>query len=268
MTPVGSFAKRALDVLVSASALVALSPLIAGVTAVVRVSMGAPVLFRQQRPGYRGAPFELMKFRTMRDPRPGEEACATDAARLTHVGQFLRACSLDELPTLWNVLRGDMSLVGPRPLLMQYLGRYTPEQARRHMVKPGVTGWAQTNGRNAIDWERKLALDVWYVDHASFMLDLRILGRTALQVLRREGISHGPHATMPEFRGSSRLVDPSPSTSWDAHHRDSTRDVANHHRTGPDDGALSNGDARQNDRTEAQVDRRSDPRGAPGRRVR
>jgi lipopolysaccharide/colanic/teichoic acid biosynthesis glycosyltransferase len=199
----GAAAKRALDVVVSASALVVLAPVIAGTAGAVRLSMGSPVLFRQRRPGKGGVPFELVKFRTMRTPRPGEALLATDGVRLTRVGRFLRERSLDELPTLWNVLTGDMSLVGPRPLLMQYLDRYTPEQARRHLVKPGITGWAQINGRNAIDWERKFALDVWYVEHRSFWLDLEILGRTLGHVLRREGISHGEAATMPEFLGTA-----------------------------------------------------------------
>jgi sugar transferase EpsL len=194
--------KRSIDVAAAGSALLVLSPFLAGVAVIVRASMGSPVLFRQRRPGLHGVPFDMIKFRTMRPLRPGEDACATDGERLTPLGRFLRERSLDELPTLWNVLKGDMSLVGPRPLLMQYLDRYTAEQARRHLVKPGVTGWAQTNGRNAIDWERKLSLDVWYVDHASLWLDLRILATTVLQVVRREGIAHGDTATMPEFMGT------------------------------------------------------------------
>jgi lipopolysaccharide/colanic/teichoic acid biosynthesis glycosyltransferase len=196
-------AKRALDVVASASALVVLGPLIAGTASAVWLSMGSPVVFRQRRPGLDGVPFELVKFRTMLAPRPGEDLVGSDARRLTPVGLFLRQRSLDELPTLWNVLKGDMSLVGPRPLLMQYLDRYTPEQARRHLCKPGVTGWAQVHGRNALDWNEKLALDVWYVDHRSLWLDLTILARTVGQVLRREGISHGGEATMPEFRGTA-----------------------------------------------------------------
>lgn len=195
-------AKRALDVVVSASALVVLAPVIAGAAGAVRLSMGSPVLFRQRRPGLRGAPFEIVKFRTMRALRPGEDMVATDGVRLTRVGRFLRQHSLDELPSLWNVLKGDMSLVGPRPLLMAYLDRYSPEQARRHLVKPGVTGWAQIHGRNALDWDEKLALDVWYVDHRSFWLDLGILARTVGKVLRKEGVSHAGEATMTEFRGS------------------------------------------------------------------
>jgi sugar transferase EpsL len=195
--------KRTLDVVASASALFVLSPVLAGTACVVRLSLGSPVLFRQQRPGRHGIPFELIKFRTMRQPRPGEDLVSTDAVRLTRVGSFLRERSLDELPTLWNVLKGDMSLVGPRPLLVQYLERYTPEQARRHEVKPGITGWAQINGRNLLDWEKKFELDVWYVDHQSLWLDLFILARTVRQVLQREGISYGGYATMQEFLGSS-----------------------------------------------------------------
>jgi sugar transferase EpsL len=200
----GAIAKRALDMVASASALVVLGPLLAATACAVRISMGSPVLFRQRRPGLYGVPFHLIKFRTMRDPRPGEDPVSTDAARLTRVGRFLRERSLDELPTLWNVLKGDMSLVGPRPLLMQYLERYTQEQARRHQVKPGITGWAQINGRNLIDWDKKFELDVWYVDHQSMWLDLEILARTVGQVLRREGISHDREATMPEFWGTAR----------------------------------------------------------------
>lgn len=198
----GAAAKRALDVVAAASALLLLAPVIAATAIAVRISMGSPVLFRQRRPGLHGAPFELVKFRTMRALRPGEDMVATDGVRLTRVGRFLRQQSLDELPTLWNVLGGDMSLVGPRPLLMAYLDRYSPEQARRHLVKPGVTGWAQIHGRNALDWDEKLARDVWYVDHRSFWLDLVILVRTVGQVLRKEGISHAGEATMTEFRGS------------------------------------------------------------------
>ncbi len=191
-------AKRLLDVAVSGAALIAAAPLLGAIAVAVRASMGAPVLFRQQRPGLGGKPFTILKFRTMKSG-PG-----SDAERLTRVGQLLRATSLDELPELWNVLRGDMSLVGPRPLLMQYLPRYSPEQARRHDVKPGVTGWAQVNGRNALDWDQKFALDLWYVEHRSLALDVSILARTVLTILRRDGISHGTDATMPEFMGNRR----------------------------------------------------------------
>jgi len=208
MTRIEAAAKRTVDVVVSASALVLLSPVLAATACAVRVTMGGPVLFRHRRPGLRGAPFDLVKFRTMRPTPPDEEAAATDAVRMTPLGRFLRDHSIDELPTLWNVLRGEMSLVGPRPLMMSYPDRYSPEQARRHLVKPGVTGWAQIHGRNSIDWDLKLALDVWYVDHASLWLDLRILWRTLGSVLRKEGISHGGYATMPEFRGSLHVGQP------------------------------------------------------------
>jgi lipopolysaccharide/colanic/teichoic acid biosynthesis glycosyltransferase len=162
-------------------------------------TMGRPVLFRQARPGLHGKPFVMYKFRTMRDLRDAEGNLLPDEARLTPFGRWLRTTSLDELPELVNVLRGEMSLVGPRPLLMEYLERYTPEQARRHEVKPGITGWAQIHGRNNLSWEERLRLDVWYVDHWSLWLDLKILWRTLWMVLRREGISAQGHATMPRF---------------------------------------------------------------------
>jgi len=193
--------KRAVDLCGALLGLVILAPLLAVIAVVVRASMGRPVLFRQERPGLEGAPFTLYKFRTMRDARDREERPLPDAHRLTRLGRVLRASSLDELPGLFNVLRGDMSLVGPRPLLSEYLGRYDSEQARRHDVKPGITGWAQVNGRNAIEWEEKLRLDVWYVDHQNLLLDLRILFMTFLMLFRREGISAAGHATMPEFTG-------------------------------------------------------------------
>lgn len=160
------------------------------------------LLFRQPRIGLHGKPFMLYKLKTMRDPRPGEDPLATDAIRITRFGRFLRATSLDELPTLWNVLKGDMALVGPRPLLPEYLPLYTPEQMRRHEVKPGITGWAQVNGRNAISWEEKFRLDVWYVDNRSFWLDCKILWMTVWQVLARRNVSAAGHATMPAFRGA------------------------------------------------------------------
>ncbi|MGI9860919.1 sugar transferase [Moorella naiadis] len=194
--------KRLLDFLGAFIGLVVLSPFIIVIALAVRVNMGGPVLFRQERPGLRGHPFFLYKFRTMRDLRDAEGLLLPDEMRLTRLGRFLRSTSLDELPELFNVLKGEMSLVGPRPLLMEYLDRYTPEQARRHEVKPGITGWAQVNGRNAITWEEKFKLDVWYVDNWSLGLDLKILGLTLIKVLKREGISAGGHATMPEFRGS------------------------------------------------------------------
>jgi sugar transferase EpsL len=190
---VSRLAKEAMDRLGAAVGLLLCLPLLAAVAVAVRATVGRPVLFRQQRPGRGGRPFLMVKFRTMR-PGPG-----SDAERLTRLGRFLRATSLDELPELWNVLRGEMSLVGPRPLLMRYLERYTPEQRRRHEVKPGLTGWAQVNGRNAVDWDQRFALDVWYVDHWSLGLDLHILARTPGAVLRRRGISAPGSATMPEF---------------------------------------------------------------------
>lgn len=194
--------KRLIDILGSGAGLVLLSPFLLVVAFLVHVKLGSPVFFRQQRPGLNGKPFMLVKFRTMTDERDEKGNLLPDEVRLTRFGQFLRSTSIDELPELWNVLVGDMSLVGPRPLLMQYLDRYTPEQARRHEVKPGITGWAQVNGRNALSWEEKFKLDVWYVDHWSFWLDTRILFATLLKVLRREGISGEGHVTMPEFLGS------------------------------------------------------------------
>ena len=194
--------KRVLDVLGASAALVVLSPLLAVVAVLVRARMGPPVLFRQLRPGREGRPFEVTKFRTMTDQRGPDGALLPDAQRLTALGRFLRRTSIDELPELVNVVRGDMSLVGPRPLLMEYLPRYSPEQARRHEVRPGVTGWTQVNGRNALTWEEKFALDVWYVDHRSTRLDLEILGRTVSQVLGGQGVSAPGHATMEPFRGS------------------------------------------------------------------
>lgn len=160
-----------------------------------------PLLFRQTRIGLHGKPFTLYKFKTMRDPKPGEDPLATDGIRLTRFGRLLRTTSLDELPSIWNVARGDMRLIGPRPLLPEYLPLYSPEQARRHEVKPGITGWAQVNGRNAIGWEEKFRLDVWYVDNRSLWLDLKILWLTVWQVLSRSGISASSHATMPPFQG-------------------------------------------------------------------
>lgn len=193
--------KRLLDLVLTVPALVLAAPLMGGLAALVRLRLGTPVLFRQQRPGRGGAPFTILKFRTMTDRRDAEGRLLPDAERLTRLGRFLRSTSLDELPELWNVVRGEMSLVGPRPLLMEYLDRYSPEQARRHEVRPGITGWAQVNGRNATSWAERLAMDVWYVDHVSLALDLKILLRTLRSVLRREGISAEGHATMPVFRG-------------------------------------------------------------------
>jgi len=193
--------KRPLDVALTLPALVVLSPVFAVVALAVRVSLGAPVIFRQQRPGKNERPFTLYKFRTMRDARDAAGALLPDARRLTRLGAFLRATSLDELPELVNVLRGDMSLVGPRPLLMEYLPLYSPDQRRRHDVRPGVTGWAQVNGRNALTWREKFALDVEYVDRVSPALDLKILLLTVVSVARSEGISHRGHVTMQPFRG-------------------------------------------------------------------
>jgi lipopolysaccharide/colanic/teichoic acid biosynthesis glycosyltransferase len=194
--------KRIFDIAVVLLTSVAWVPLIAGVAAAVLVTMGWPVLFTQLRPGLQGRPFRLAKFRTMRAQVPPGERPRSDAERLTRFGRFLRSTSLDELPELWNVLIGDMSLVGPRPLLMQYLPLYTPEQARRHEVRPGITGWAQVNGRNAISWEERFALDVWYVDHHSLRLDLAILLRTVAKVVTREGITAEGEATMQPFTGT------------------------------------------------------------------
>jgi lipopolysaccharide/colanic/teichoic acid biosynthesis glycosyltransferase len=194
--------KRAFDFTAALAALVLLAPALLAIAALVRVRLGSPVLFRQIRPGRRGRLFTIWKFRTMRDIADAGGKPRPDAERLTRFGSALRAASLDELPELWNVLRGDMSLVGPRPLLARYLPRYSPEQARRHEVRPGLTGWAQVNGRNALTWNEKFRLDVWYVDHRTFWLDLKIIGLTLVRVVRREGISAAGAATMPEFHGS------------------------------------------------------------------
>ncbi len=194
--------KRVFDVALSAAALATLGVPMLGIACVVRVKLGTPVLFRQVRPGKDGEPFELVKFRTMTDARRPDGTLLSDAERLTSFGRFLRSSSLDELPELWNVLKGDMSLVGPRPLLVEYLPRYSREQARRHDVRPGITGWAQVNGRNALGWDEKFKLDVWYVDNRSLSLDLRILWMTVSKVLRREGISAEGEATMPRFMGA------------------------------------------------------------------
>lgn len=196
------FIKRLIDILVATMTLVLLSPLILGIGGLVWLTMGRPVLFKQIRAGYRGKPFTLFKFRTMREDRDGQGRLLPDSERLSKLGILLRQLSFDELPQFWNVWKGEMSLVGPRPLLTQYLDRYTPEQARRHEVKPGMTGWAQVNGRNALSWEERFRLDVWYVDHWSFALDFRILADTFLRVLSTEGISQEGFATMPEFMGT------------------------------------------------------------------
>jgi len=194
--------KRLMDLIVSGIALILLAPLIIVIALLVRYKLGSPVIFKQKRPGLHGKPFYLYKFRTMTEERDEKGELLPDHLRLTPFGQFLRKYSLDELPQLFNVLKGDISLVGPRPLLMEYLELYTPEQARRHEVKPGITGWAQVNGRNAISWEEKFELDVWYVDHQSFWLDLKILFLTVIKVLKSEGISHEGHVTMEKFTGT------------------------------------------------------------------
>lgn len=195
--------KRALDIAGASILLVAAAPGFVAAAVAVRTVMGSPVFFWQRRPGFRGAPFELVKLRTMTTERDGRGNLLPDAERLGSLGKFLRRSSLDELPQLWNVLRGDMSFVGPRPLLMQYLERYSPEQARRHEVLPGITGWSQVHGRNSLDWEQKLALDVWYVDHWSLVLDAKILWLTVGTVLFGRGVNHAASATMPEFLGAS-----------------------------------------------------------------
>jgi len=194
--------KRALDITLACVALVLLSPVLAVVWVLVRLRMGTPVLFRQQRPGRHGRPFEMAKFRTMTDARDADGNLRPDADRLTALGQWLRRSSIDELPELLNVLAGDMSLVGPRPLLMQYLPLYSPEQARRHEVRPGITGWAQVNGRNAVSWPEKFELDVWYVDHRSTKLDFEIMWKTVSQVVGGHGVSADGHATMEPFTGN------------------------------------------------------------------
>ncbi len=196
--------KRLFDLLISLVLLILLSPVMLVIAVLVRIKLGKPVLFSQERPGLHGRLFRLYKFRTMRDLRGADGRLLPDEERLTKFGRFLRASSLDELPELFNVLKGEMSLVGPRPLLVAYLDRYTPEQARRHEVLPGITGWAQVNGRNALSWEAKFKLDVWYVDNQTFCLDLKILFLTLWKALKREGISAPGSATAPEFMGSAK----------------------------------------------------------------
>jgi lipopolysaccharide/colanic/teichoic acid biosynthesis glycosyltransferase len=194
--------KRFFDVVVATLALTVFSLPLIFLVALVRIKLGSPVFFRQVRPGRGGKPFQMVKFRTMTDARDKNGVLLHDAERLTSFGRFLRSTSLDELPELWNVLKGDMSLVGPRPLLMEYLPLYSQEQARRHEVRPGITGWAQVNGRNAISWDDRFKLDVWYVDHRTLSLDLRIIWRTVRKVLIREGISAAGEATMSKFTGN------------------------------------------------------------------
>ena len=199
--------KKLLDRTAAGVGLIVAAPVLAATAAAVAVSMGRPVVFRQRRIGLHGREFAIAKFRTMRDAYDAHGAALPDAERLTRLGKFLRSTSLDELPQLWNVLRGELSLVGPRPLHVRYLPRYDQEQARRHDVLPGLTGWAQVHGRNQVDWEARFRLDVWYVDHWSVWLDLRILARTAWTLARRQGISQRDHATMYEFMGSTRVPD-------------------------------------------------------------
>lgn len=195
--------KRLFDLFVTLAGLILLLPLLLVLALLVRLKHGAPVFFRQTRPGLHGRPFKMVKFRTMTDERGAEGNLLPDEQRLTGFGKFMRSTSLDEFPELLNVLKGEMSLVGPRPLLMEYLPLYTPEQARRHEVRPGITGWAQVNGRNALSWEEKFKLDVWYVDNYSLWLDMKILWLTAGKVLKRDGISQEGSVTMEKFRGSN-----------------------------------------------------------------
>ena len=194
--------KRVIDVIGAASALVILSPVLLAAAMAIRLRLGTPVLFRQSRAGLRGAPFDVFKFRTMTDARDADGRLLPDAARLTRLGAFLRNTSIDELPQFWNVLRGDMSLVGPRPLTIIYVPRYSPEQFRRHDVRPGITGWAQVNGRNQLSWPERFRQDVWYVDHWSLWLDLKIMAMTLARVVRREGISSSGHVTSGDFLGN------------------------------------------------------------------
>jgi sugar transferase EpsL len=194
--------KRVIDLILGIVLFVMLFPVLLIVAFLVLVMLGSPVLFRQTRPGRNARPFELIKFRTMTDEKDAKSELLPDSQRLSAFGRMLRATSLDELPELWNVLKGDMSLVGPRPLLMEYLDLYTSEQSRRHEVRPGITGWAQVSGRNALSWEDKFALDVWYVDNQSLWLDLKILLMTIMKVVKRDGVSQSGHVTMEPFRGS------------------------------------------------------------------
>lgn len=194
--------KRVIDLILGIVLFVMLFPVLLIVAFLVLVMLGSPVLFRQTRPGRNARPFELIKFRTMTDEKDAKGELLPDSQRLSAFGRMLRATSLDELPELWNVLKGDMSLVGPRPLLMEYLDLYTSEQSRRHEVRPGITGWAQVSGRNALSWEDKFALDVWYVDNQSLWLDLKILLMTIMKVVKRDGVSQSGHVTMEPFRGS------------------------------------------------------------------
>ena len=191
--------KRIFDIVISLAGIVLLSPIFIIIAVLVAVKLGKPVIFTQLRPGLYGKPFSMMKFRTMTNEKDQQGNLLPNEDRMTRMGSFLRSYSLDELPELFNVLKGDMSIVGPRPLLMEYLPYFTEEQLRRHYVKPGITGWAQVNGRNAIDWDQKLALDIWYVEHQSLWLDIKIIGLTIFKVLVREGITYKDHVTMPRF---------------------------------------------------------------------
>jgi lipopolysaccharide/colanic/teichoic acid biosynthesis glycosyltransferase len=199
--------KRLCDFFAALIGLLILVPVLAIIACAIYIRMGSPIMFKQPRPGKNGEIFTFYKFRTMTDERDSTGKPLSDEKRLTAIGQFIRKTSLDEFPQLWNVLKGDMSLVGPRPLLVAYLDRYTPEQARRHEVKPGITGWAQINGRNTLSWEEKFKLDVWYVDNWSLWLDLKILFLTVIKVIQREGISHPNYATMTEFQGSGQSIE-------------------------------------------------------------
>lgn len=194
--------KRLFDFIIALLLLVVLAPVIAFIAVIIRISIGSPIVFKQQRPGFHGKPFNIYKFRTMTEQYDSAGNLLPDEQRLTKLGLIIRKLSIDELPQLFNVLKGELSLVGPRPLLMEYLDKYTPEQARRHNVKPGITGWAQVNGRNAISWEEKFRLDVWYVDNQSFWLDLKILCLTAIKVIKRDGVNQHGHVTMTKFEGS------------------------------------------------------------------
>jgi len=197
--------KRFFDLILTVPAFIVLSPLMAVIAVLVMIGLGKPVIFRQKRPGLKEKPFTIYKFRTMNDDRDAEGNLLPDNKRITSFGKLLRRFSLDELPELWNVIKGDMSLVGPRPLRMEYLNLYTSEQSRRHEVKPGITGWSQIRGRNLLSWEEKFKQDVWYVDNTSFFLDLWILLQTVIQVLKRKGINAEGYATMPRFKGSNNL---------------------------------------------------------------
>ncbi len=195
--------KRVLDFTLAILTLIVLSPILIFIAALIRLGMGKPIFFSQVRPGFQGRPFKIYKFKTMTTERDGQRNPLRDAERLTPLGVLLRRMSLDELPEIINVIKGDMSIVGPRPLLVQYLDRYTPEQARRHEVKPGITGWAQVNGRNAITWEEKFKYDVWYVDNLNLWLDIKIIFMTIINVIKGEGVNQPGHATMEEFKGGN-----------------------------------------------------------------